>query len=63
MNPVTFSGLLRSSEKSPQTWARAIWGTETAFLQFKQREQPLRFAHERAWLGEVTVPVHRTKLD
>lgn len=34
------------------------------FLAFKQREQALRFAHERAWLGDVTVAcAHRLKLD
>jgi uncharacterized protein (TIGR02996 family) len=35
-----------------------------AFMEFKQREQALRFAHERAWLGAVTVAAtHRLKLE
>ena len=35
-----------------------------AVIQFKQREQALRFAHERAWLGDVTVAAaHRMKLE
>jgi uncharacterized protein (TIGR02996 family) len=34
------------------------------FMEFKQREQALRFAHERAWLGVVTVAAaHRLKLE
>jgi uncharacterized protein (TIGR02996 family) len=34
------------------------------FMELKQREQALRFAHERAWLGAVTVAAaHRLKLD
>lgn len=36
----------------------------SAFMQFKQREQALRFAYERAWIGEVTFACgHRLKLD
>lgn len=34
------------------------------FLELKKREQALLFAHERAWLGDVTVAcAHRVKLD
>ncbi|NUO48079.1 MAG: TIGR02996 domain-containing protein [Polyangiaceae bacterium] len=34
------------------------------FLELKKREQALLFAHERAWIGDVTVAcAHRLKLD
>lgn len=34
------------------------------FMAFKQREQAIRFAHERAWLGELVVAAaHRLKLE